>query len=217
MNRNKSVFYLSCISWMAFVMAISIALPIVFRPFYYAHIKAYDLANYSGYTEEQVKEAYDDMLDFCLFGGEFKTGEMKWSESGKRHFEDVGKLFHIDFIVLAIGAVGIIVTSLIDRGKKPFTVKGHTSVYWAAVCTLTLFVMLAVLGSINFSRFFVLFHKVFFPGKTNWIFYPSEDEIINVLPEEYFRNCAIAIVVILVILTVTMIVTEKKRLRRLEA
>ena len=46
---------------------------------------------------------------------------------------------------------------------------------------------------------------------------PDKDEIIMVLPEEYFRNCAIAIVAIIVILTVTLIVTEKRRLRRLEA
>ena len=215
--KNKSLFYVSVISWMAFIMAVSIAVPIICRPFYYAHIKPYRLVQESGYNETQIKEAYDDMLDFCLFGGEFKTGDMKWSQNGKRHFEDVGKLFHLDFIVGGIGLAGIIITSLINKGKRPFTVKGHTSQFYRGVYTLVLFVMLGVLGSVNFSRFFVLFHKVFFPGKTNWIFYPSEDEIIMVLPEEYFRNCAIAIVAILVILTVTLIVTEKRRLRRLEA
>ena len=215
--KNKSLFYVSVVSWMAFIMAVSIAVPIICRPFYYAHIKPYRLVQESGYNETQIKEAYDDMLDFCLFGGEFKTGDMKWSEEGKRHFEDVGRLFHLDFIVGGLGLVGIVITSLLNKGTRPFTVKGHTSQFYRGVYTLVLFVMLGVLGSVNFSRFFVLFHKVFFPGKTNWIFYPSEDEIIMVLPEEYFRNCAIAIVAILVILTVTLIVTEKRRLRRLEA
>ena len=215
--KNKSLFYMAMVSWMAFVMAVSIAFPILFKPFYYAHIKPYQLVEYSGYSEAQIKEAYDDMLDFCLFGGEFKTGDMKWSQDGKRHFEDVGKLFHLDFIVGGIGLVGIVITYLADKGKKAYTVKGHTAQFWRGVNTLVMFVMLAVLGSINFSRFFVIFHHVFFPGKTNWIFYPDKDEIINVLPEEYFRNCAIAIVAVLVILAVTLILTEKKRLRRLEA
>ena len=217
MKNGKSLFYLTAVAWMAFVISVSIAIPILCRPFYYAHIKPYQLESYSGYNEVQIKEAYDDMLDFCLFGGEFKTGDMKWSEEGKRHFEDVGRLFRLDFIVGGIGLAGIIITSLINKGKRPFTVKGHTSQFWRGVYTLVLFVALGVLGSVNFSRFFVLFHKVFFPGKTNWIFYPDKDEIIMVLPEEYFRNCAIAIVAILVILTVTLIVTEKRRLRRLEA
>ena len=61
--KNKSLFYVSVISWMAFIMAVSIAVPIICRPFYYAHIKPYRLVQESGYNEEQIKEAYDDMLE----------------------------------------------------------------------------------------------------------------------------------------------------------
>ncbi|MBR2745550.1 MAG: TIGR01906 family membrane protein [Erysipelotrichaceae bacterium] len=216
MNKEKGLFYASRVSWMAFVIAVSIAIPILCRPFYYAHIKPYQLETYSGYSEVQIREAYDDMLDYCLHGGEFKTGDMKWSENGKMHFDDVAKLFRIDFIVCGVGLAGVIATAVMKRKKEPYTVKGHTAEFYAGVYTLAFFILLGVLGAIDFSRFFVMFHKVFFPGKTNWIFSPREDEIINVLPEEYFRNCAIAIVVLLVGLCLALILTEKRRLKRLE-
>ena len=213
MKNGKSLFYLTAVAWMAFVISVSIAIPILCRPFYYAHIKPYQLESYSGYSEAQIKEAYDDMLDFCIYGGEFKTGDMKWSESGKAHFEDVGKLFRLDFGVCIVSAVIIILLEIKNRKKFPYTVKGHDGKFYAGIYTLIFFAMIAVLGAIDFSRFFVIFHHVFFPGKTNWLFYPDEDEIINVLPEEYFRNCAIAIVVILIVLCLILIFNEKRRLR----
>jgi integral membrane protein (TIGR01906 family) len=57
--------------------------------------------------------------------------------------------------------------------------------------------VIAGLAATDFDRAFVTFHHLFFPGKTNWIFDPGVDEIINILPEVFFRNCAILIVAIL--------------------
>ena len=92
---------------------------------------------------------------------------------------------------------------------KP-TYYGHGPKYWGSWLLLALFSLLIFIAALDFSQFFVLFHKVFFPGKTNWVFYPSEDEIINVLPEEFFRNCAIVIALSLVIICVVNIIKDKK-------
>ena len=51
----------------------------------------------------------------------------------------------------------------------------------------------AVLAALDFDRAFVVFHSLFFPGKTNWVFDWYHDPIIRVLPQEFFRNCAILI------------------------
>ena len=52
---------------------------------------------------------------------------------------------------------------------------------------------LAGLAALDFDRAFTVFHAVFFPGKDNWIFDPAADQIILVMPQVFFRNCAILI------------------------
>ena len=59
--------------------------------------------------------------------------------------------------------------------------------------------MVGGLAALDFDRAFVVFHSLFFPGKTNWLFDPRTDEIINILPQEFFMNCALLILAILII------------------
>ena len=47
------------------VLTGSIAVPLLCRPFYYAHIGPMNLTSY-GLTEGEIKTAYDEMMDFCL-------------------------------------------------------------------------------------------------------------------------------------------------------
>ena len=53
--------------------------------------------------------------------------------------------------------------------------------------------MVGLLASVDFERAFVVFHALFFPGKDNWLFDPAVDQIILILPEVFFRNCALLI------------------------
>jgi len=39
----------------------------------------------------------------------------------------------------------------------------------------------------------VIFHSIFFPGKTNWLFDWRTDPIILVLPQDFFMHCAMLI------------------------
>jgi integral membrane protein (TIGR01906 family) len=75
------------------------------------------------------------------------------------------------------------------------------------------FLIIAGLAAMDFDRAFVTFHHLFFPGKSNWIFDPRVDEIINVLPEVFFMNCAILIVVIMFVLCAVAILFDLFRHR----
>ena len=55
------------------------------------------------------------------------------------------------------------------------------------------------LAALDFDRAFVIFHRVFFPGKENWIFDWQTDPIILFLPQDFFRNCAILILLLLLV------------------
>ena len=58
---------------------------------------------------------------------------------------------------------------------------------------------------------FSFFHSVFFPGKENWLFDPATDPVILLLPEEFFRNCAIAIAASLLLLCLVLALTGRKQ------
>ena len=55
---------------------------------------------------------------------------------------------------------------------------------------------------------FELFHLILFPNKTNWEFYPSRDEIINVLPPEFFMNCGAVIGIVILTASVIIIICD---------
>lgn len=177
----------------------AVAAPILCRPFYYAHIGPLRLVERTGYTEEEIRTAFDEMLDYCLGGEEFSTGALKWSESGKSHFTDVRFLFLLDLQVLAC-SLGLLAASavLARRGRqRPARLLGRGPAFWAGAGLGAACLIVAALAALDFDRAFRVFHTLFFPGKDNWLFDPARDQIITILPQAYFRDCAILILAIL--------------------
>lgn len=195
------------------ILSGAIAAPILCRPFFYWHIEPMQLPEKTGWTAGQIKTAYNEMMDFCIGRtDEFSVGELGWSESGKDHFADVKKLFVLDLWVLAISVVLLAATVFLRRKNK---LPGHTSGFWGAVGLGACFVVVGGLAALDFSKAFEIFHKIFFPGKENWLFDPYEDQIITVLPEEFFRNCAILILGLILVscgaLVIHSIIRNKKK------
>lgn len=188
----------------------SIAAPILCRPFYYAHIGPLELEARTGLTEEEIRTAFDEMLDYCLGAPEFSTGVLKWSESGKAHFTDVRALFLLDIRVLACSlAVLAFLLLLVWQGKqRPALLLGRGPAFWAGAGLDAVFLVVALLAALDFDRAFVVFHAIFFPGKDNWLFDPRQDQIINILPQAFFRNCAILILAILVLGSAALILFD---------
>lgn len=201
MKDSKSFTVLLAAALALALLTGAIAVPILCRPFYYAHIGPLGLEASTGLTEEEIKTAFDEMLDYCLGGEEFSTGVLKWSESGKSHFTDVRFLFQLDLQVL-VGALALLTACLllIRRGRhRPARILGRGPAFWAGAGLGTVFLIVGVLAALDFDRAFVAFHALFFPGKDNWLFDPDVDQIINILPQAFFRDCAILILAVLVL------------------
>ena len=203
MNKpNKSLSVLMAVLTALVLLTGAIAAPILCRPFYYAHIGPLELEERTGLTETEIKTAFGEMLDYCLgTRSEFSTGVLNWSESGKSHFTDVRALFLLDLRVLAL-SLGILLGLgiLVRMGRrKPAPLLGRGPAFWAGAGLGTVFLLIGALAALDFDRAFVVFHALFFPGKDNWLFDPRADQIINILPQVFFRNCAILILAILVL------------------
>ena len=90
---------------------------------------------------------------------------------------------------------------------------GRGSAFWAGSLLAAAVILLAALTALNFNAAFVFFHHLFFPGKDNWLFDPATDQIILILPELFFRNCAIAIAALLLIGCAILILWDLRQKR----
>ena len=205
------------------VMTGSVAVPLLCRPFYYAHIDGLGLAEKTGLSVELIRQAYDEMMNFCLgLKSEFSVGVLGWSQSGMEHFVDVRGLFLLDLAILVVSLIGLAALFFLCRKKqlRPFCFQGHGPGFWGAVSLIAVFVTVAALAALNFDRAFTVFHHIFFPGKSNWIFDWRTDPIILLLPEVFFRNCALLIFALILVWCVALIASDlvavKLRKRRME-
>lgn len=202
------------ISLAVFILTLSIAVPILVRPFYYMQIDQLAIPAVSGVSKEDCKKAYDEMLDYCIgLSDRFSTGNLKWSTEGKSHFDDCRELFALDFNLLLYSGTFIvlmIVLHIIDKFKMEAIGK-HLPGFWAGSILLGAVIVIAFFAASNFELAFTIFHVLFFPGKENWLFDPKTDEIINILPEQFFANCGILIGVLILVLSMALIVFSLKK------
>ena len=192
--RGKICGILQAILTALVILSGGIALPILFRPFYYWHIEPLALHSKVNLTAEHVKAAYNGMLDFCIGKTDtFSAGVLEFSESGAAHFADVRILFLLDLGAF-FGAAILLMGLLLLKGKKTRLLRGHTPGFWSAVGLGIVAMFVGVVAAMDFDGAFTVFHKLVFPGKSNWIFDPVRDPVIRLLPEIFFRNCAVLIV-----------------------
>lgn len=179
-----------------FILSCSIAVPILIRPFYYAQIGPLRLTEQTGLSTEQIRTAYDEMMDFCLGKtDEFSTGVLAWSESGRDHFADCRTLFLLDLYVLAGSAALLALAGILRLWQRH-----RRFLLWGPAGLGAAFLLIGGAAALDFDRAFVVFHHLFFPGKENWIFDPDVDQIIRILPEVFFRNAALCILAVLLLL-----------------
>ncbi len=207
MKRLLSVIF--AVALMLSVLTVSIGLPIYIRPFYYAHIDGLELER-SGFTAQQIRTAYDQVLDYLtLPHQEFGTGELVYSRQGKAHFQDCKVLFDLNAIVLMASTLCAGVIFVLRRRLRLPSLR--PAAFCAGIGSLTLPIVIGSLAALDFEKAFVIFHRIFFPGKSNWIFDYRTDQIILVLPQEFFRNCAIFIGTGLIALSLGLILLSRPR------
>lgn len=219
---NISLSTLLGISYTLFILTFAIAVPIFCRSFFYMHIGWLDLvseAKRSGvtYSYLDIKEAYDAILDSCVFFLPFNEGKFPYSTDGMNHFLDCRGLFLLNNIVLIVSFILVIILMILKH-KKVFinqTYKGFSSLSLAPLTLLCFFLVLGIWGVIDFDSLFTAFHKLFFPGKNNWMFYYDDDPVIYIFNEQFFIDCAILIVLIYLIFTSIPLINEiKNKIKR---
>lgn len=192
---KKSSKFLSVLTSLLLAIALvtgAVAVPILWRGFYYGQIGALDLPAQTGFSPEVIREAFDGVMDYLVKDAPFSTGQLTWSEEGMAHFADCRFLFSLDFLVLGVSAalLGLIALLCLSKKASLHRFLGQGPCFWAFVGMLAVLAVFGAWALIDFDSLFTAFHQLFFPGKTNWVFDPRADQIILILPEAFWARAA---------------------------
>lgn len=189
-----------------FVISFSVVVTLNFKPLYYMDVEILNLVESSGYSKETIIENYDALIDYnSMFNfGELEFDGLKMSNEGRIHFEEVKEIFVGLQILMIITGVLAFIGIFYKVRKKDFAFFKLASIFTIVIPTV-----LGTLIGINWDWCFITFHQLAFDNDY-WIFSPYEDEIINILPDEFFMHSAIMIVAIAFILAIAMMLVYKK-------
>ena len=198
MKKILNVIFSICFS--IFIITTAINFTVSFKQLYYYDIYKLNIPKLSNLSKEEIKLNYDYLIEYNLSKNvdEFEMPTIKSSNQGKIHFEEVRDIFQnvnkISRICLIISLIGII----IGIKNKDIKILNYTS---KALIIIPL--VLAIPMIINFEDTFVIFHKLMF-SNDYWIFDPSLDPVINILPEEFFFHAGIMILGIVLLVSIIL-------------
>lgn len=183
-----------------FIISGSVILSLKCKTLYYYDIKNLNISDMSGFTEEEIKQNYDYLIDYNLDKnvGEFHLPTIEYSKQGKIHFEEVRNIFQlikkIFYISGVISVLGIIL-SIKNKNIKFFNT--------TSIMTILLPIITAIPLVINFNYFFIKFHEAVF-SNDYWIFDPNIDPVINILPQDVFFHIGMLILAIILMASILL-------------
>ena len=183
-----------------FIISGSVILGLRCKSLYYYDVKKLNISEMSGFTEEEIKQNYDYLIDYNLNKNveEFHLPTIKYSKEGKIHFEEVRNIFQVVkkvfYISGLISVLGIIL-SIKNKNIKFLNT--------ASIMTILLPIITAIPLMINFNYFFIKFHEAVF-SNDYWIFDPNIDPVINMLPQDVFFHIGIFILAIILMISILL-------------
>lgn len=208
MKKNNFVFHtvLALVLTLT-IISVSVVFTLAFRPLYYLDISALDIPGQSGYSEEEIRDNYDVLIDYNLSfgGGQLEFPTLAMSEPGRIHFEEVRDIFNLFKYMAAAGTVVSIAGIVFCTRRKEYKYLKLTS-----ILTVALPAVLGILVALNWEQAFVTFHHIAFDNDY-WIFDPATDPVIMILPDTFFLHCALMILGCVVLGSVICGVVYRRR------
>ena len=166
---------------MVFIISAAVILTLCCKKLYYHDIKALNIVEMSGYSEEEIKCNYDALIKYNLspFQKKLNFPTLPMSEKGEIHFREVKNIFQLFWKMLLISA-GILVTGGYIKNKK----QDYLYLKWASVITIVIPAIIGIMVALYWEKTFVWFHEIVFDNDY-WIFDSTTDPVINILPDTF--------------------------------
>lgn len=192
LNNVIKVFYGIIIAILT--IGISTIITLNSKFIYYYSIDKYNLEKIANISKEMLIGDFDRLIKYLQnpFIEKLKFNNFTMSINGEFHFYEVKKIFlwiYAITIFIALLFIILVITNKFNRNKIHIY---KTLNYGANTLIITIVSLLAIIA-IDFSKAFIVFHKIFF-NNDYWIFDERTDPIIKVLPEEVFMLYALVII-----------------------
>lgn len=209
-KNNKWLEVLGLICLFVTLLTLAITLTINARWLYHWDIGQLNILDWTILSEKELLHNFDQLMRYLNtpWITELKMRDFPVSASGALHFYEVKKLFLLNYglLLVTIGPSIWYLRRLVKQRRlweliQPFRI------------AVVVPIVVAFLMAVNFDRFFIMFHGVFFNNDA-WIFNPATDPIINVLPETFFLHCFILFFILLELFLLLPIIFGKRALKK---
>ena len=203
---KKTMNLIFCIFFSLLIIGSSTMITVGFKQLYYFDINYLNISEQNNLTKEEIKINYDYMIDYNLnkISGEFELPTIKSSPEGKVHFEEVKEIIQNVIKLLIVSLIITIIGIIANLKNNNIEFLNITS---KLVIILPILVSIPML--INFDKTFVAFHELMFDNDY-WIFDPSKDPVINILPQEFFFHAGLFIVMLILLSSVILHIIYKR-------
>lgn len=208
--KTKGLERLGLVCLLLTLLTMAITLTINARWLYQLDIRHLGLLDYTTLSEKELLHNFDQLMRYLNLPWveTLKMTDFPVSVNGALHFYEVKRLFLVNYGVLLVTVIpSIVYVRHLNKQQRLWTMIQPFRI------AVVVPIVIAFLMAVNFDRFFVLFHGVFFNNDA-WIFNPATDPIINVLPETFFLHSFILFFVLLEIFYLLPIYFGKRALKK---
>ncbi len=218
----RALKWFSYLTYPLLIVIIALFLMAGFQGFYKYEFAKNDIYKVVSIDKKDMPLVIDRLSGYVVgryhfFNYQLKIDGKMQDVYGRReilHMADVRKIF--DFTRYAAAAIALFITALffmVDIEKRFAYLLYLTRAGLIGVALIVAF--LGLLVTLDFSKYFVVFHEIFFDNDL-WLLNPATDVLIQMLPEVFFRDIALAIVGLSLILATiphiaVLLVSRRKR------
>ncbi|SJZ59969.1 TIGR01906 family membrane protein [Garciella nitratireducens] len=143
-------------------------------------------------TKEMLQYLKGDRQDLKVYGEVNGQKQLIFNEKERTHMEDVKELFSKGFIFRNFSLVFFVISFIYLVFIKKEKRKVAKAIFLSATITILIFIVLGMIISTDFSKYFDIFHYIFFDNDL-WQLDPKESILINLVPLGFFQSIVIRI------------------------
>lgn len=173
------------------------------RDYYRSEYLKYDIPGSINMSMDNLMKSTEELLLYLEnkredldFKAGFISGEEEFfSPRDKQHMVDVKGLFVKGLYIRNISFVYAFIVLLFIFRKKPVKKSLRTLARYGiaiAAAGIAPVLLIVVLMSIDFYKYFTVFHKIFFTNDL-WLLDPAVDRLVNIFPQAFFTDMAFSI------------------------
>ncbi|NLN15455.1 MAG: TIGR01906 family membrane protein [Tissierellia bacterium] len=202
---KKILSLILVISISLFFLAFSIEINSYNKNYYLRSYEKHGVYDVTKRSEEDLSVITNDIISYLKGHGGDELLTPHFNEREVLHMRDVQDLFNLARTIKYISFLVSLAIIFLFLYRKEYISLGRT-LFYGPFFLYFLLILLAILASKDFTKYFTYFHLVFFDNDL-WILDPRTDLMIQMLPEAFFMGMALRILLsFLVFLSIIQII-----------